>query len=129
MKASREEMAAILETPGAVVREAEWGGMHAGFETYHARTDLSPLFKGLPHDSCQCPHWGYVIKGAYRVRYTDGTEEVYRAGEAYYMPPGHSPVMDPDTEIIEFSPMEAFAQTMSVVERNFPAWLEGQKVT
>ena len=123
MRASREEMQAVLEARGAVIREAEWGEMHSGFETYRSRTDMAQLFQGLPNDSCQCPHWGYVIKGAYRVRYTDGTEEVFRAGDAYYMPPGHSPVMDADSEIIEFSPMEALKETMEVVERNLPSWL------
>ena len=39
------------------------GGYTVGFETYTADADLTPLFAGLPDDSCQCAHWGYVIKG------------------------------------------------------------------
>src|SRR5205814_1940573 len=30
-----------------------------------------PLLKGLPDDSCQCPHWGYVFAGQLTVRYPD----------------------------------------------------------
>ena len=37
--------------------------LHVGFETYTADADLAPLFEGLPDDRCQCPHWGYVLRG------------------------------------------------------------------
>ena len=33
---------------------------------------------GLPDDRCQCPHWGYVIKGSFRVTYLDGPDEIVR---------------------------------------------------
>jgi len=44
----------------------------SGFETYTADADLSPLFKGLPGDRCQCPHWGVVVKGKLEYRGVDG---------------------------------------------------------
>ena len=50
--------------------------------------DESP-FKGLPNDRCQCDHWGYVFKGAFRVTYLDGDEEIITAGQAYHLRPGH----------------------------------------
>ena len=39
------------------------GGYTVGFETHTADADIAPLFRGLPDDRCQCPHWGYVVKG------------------------------------------------------------------
>ena len=100
MRASKDEMKVVLTTPKFTFHEAVWGDMHAGFETYHQEVDLSPLFKGLPQNMCQAPHWGYVIKGEYRVLYADGHKEIYRTGDAYYMPPGHSPAMSACSEII-----------------------------
>jgi hypothetical protein len=67
------------------------GGYSVGFETYTADADLAPLFKGLPDDRCQCPHWGYVVRGKVAFTFADGHDEMYEAGDAYYAPPGHSP--------------------------------------
>jgi hypothetical protein len=39
-----------------------------------------------------------------KVRYTDGSEETYGAGQAYYMKPGHVPATDEGAEWIEFTP-------------------------
>src|SRR5215831_10956479 len=52
--------------------------------------DMAPLFRGLPDDRCQSPHWGIVVKGRLTFTYADG-EDVIEAGEAYYAPPGHTP--------------------------------------
>jgi hypothetical protein len=27
-------------------------------------------------DRCQCPHWGYLLKGSFRVTYLDGPDEI-----------------------------------------------------
>src|SRR4051812_37668798 len=61
----------------------ELGGYTVGFETFREDADATPLFKGLPDDRCQSPHWGYVLAGAVTFRYAD-REEVYEAGDAYY---------------------------------------------
>jgi hypothetical protein len=50
-------------TPSArIATEATEGGYTVGCETYTADADLTPLFKGLPDDRCQCPHWGKTIE-------------------------------------------------------------------
>ena len=67
------------------------GGWTVGFETYTQDADLARLFKGLPDDQCQCEHMGYVIKGKVAFRSGDG-EEIFEAGDAYYVGPGHTPV-------------------------------------
>ena len=80
----------------------------------------TPFHKGCPDDRCQCPHWGYVLKGQVRITYPDH-EEVIRAGDAYYLPPGHHAFYEAGTEAVEFSPNDAFNETMEVVIRNFEA--------
>ena len=56
-----------------------------------ARTSTGRRCSGLPDDSCQCPHWGYVLKGELTFRFAD-REEVFEAGDAFYLPPGHVPL-------------------------------------
>ena len=43
--------------------QADCGGITIGFNELPKGTDFTPLLKGLNHDSCHCPHWGYVIEG------------------------------------------------------------------
>ena len=123
MQGSSEDLPITIEADEAIIQEAEWGDIHVGFETYREGFDIAPLLKGLPDDRCQCPHYGYVLKGRMRVRYAD-CEEVVNAGDAYYMAPGHAPVMEAGTELVEFSPKDEFQKTMEVVERNFAAMQE-----
>ena len=93
------------------------GGWTVGFESYTEDADLSPLFNGLPNDQCQCEHMGYVITGKVAFRSAEG-EEVFEAGDAYYVGPGHTPVLYAGTEVVEFSPTEEFRRTMEVVTNN-----------
>jgi len=93
------------------------GGYTVGFETYTADADMADLFKGLPDDRCQCEHWGYVIKGKVSFKTADG-EETFETGDAYYVGPGHTPVLYAGTEIVEFSPTKELQQTMEVIEKN-----------
>jgi hypothetical protein len=93
------------------------GGYTVGFETYTADADMAELFRGLPDDRCQCEHWGYVIKGKVSFKTADG-EETFETGDAYYVGPGHTPVLYAGTEIVEFSPTKELQQTMEVIEKN-----------
>jgi hypothetical protein len=95
----------------------ELDGYTVGFEHFRADADATPLFKGLPDDRCQAPHWGYVIAGQVTFKYVD-RDEVYEAGDAYYAPPGHIPVATAGTEVVEFSPTEAYRQTIAVAAEN-----------
>lgn len=96
------------------------GGYTIAFERYTADADLAPFFKGLPDDRCQCPHWGFVRKGRVTYRFAD-REETFEEGDAYYAPPGHTPILYDGSEIVEFSPTQELMQTMEVVERNMAA--------
>ena len=73
--------------------------------------------RGCPNDRCSCPHWGYVLKGRMRVLYADG-EETLQAGDLFYIPPGHTPVVEEDIEFVEISPP---AESEAVLEANVNA--------
>src|SRR5919197_4425505 len=102
-------------------RSEQLEGYTVNFVEFHADIDATALLKGLPDDQCQCPHWGYVIKGKMTFSYGD-REEVIEAGEAFYAPPGHIPVhTEPGTEILQFSPAEELPQTSEVIMKNMQA--------
>ena len=61
-----------------------------------------------------------MIKGKVAFRLPN-REETYEAGDAYYVPPGHTPVHYAGAEIVEFSPTDALAQTIPVVLENLGA--------
>ena len=120
MRGSKTDMETTMEEGGIAIREAVWGDMRVSFESFQEAFDATPFHKGCPDDRCQCPHWGYVLKGEVRINYPD-REEVIRAGDAYYLPPGHHAFYEAGTEAVEFSPNEAFMETMEVVARNLEA--------
>lgn len=97
-------------------RLVEWGGMIVSYETFPKGIDAAPLFKDLPGGMCQSPHWGYIFKGRVRVRRPDG-EELLRAGDVYYLEPGHVPIFEVDTEVLEFSSRDEYAKTIEAFAR------------
>jgi len=120
-KVSRETASETISMEGFDGRyENLDGGYTVGFETYTSDADIAELFRGLPEDRCQCPHWGYVITGKVAFRYAD-REESYETGDAYYAPPGHTPVFFAGAEIVEFSPTDALGETIGVVTENLRA--------
>ena len=40
-------------------------------------------------DSCQAGHVGVVVQGEMKVKHDDGSEDYFKAGDAYYLAPGH----------------------------------------
>jgi hypothetical protein len=96
-------------------------GYTANFVQFHEDVDATPLMKGLPDDRCQCPHWGYVISGRLHFRFADH-EEMFEAGDAFYLPPGHVPFShEPGTEIVQWSPSEELNRTDEAIMRNMKA--------
>ena len=110
-------MPKTVDVEELTVRESEWADTHVSLITVHKTLDIAPLLKGLPDDLCQCPHWGVVLKGRKLVKYKDH-EEVLNAGDAYYMPPGHTTITDAGTEWVEFSPRDDLKKTNEAVQRN-----------
>jgi hypothetical protein len=112
---------------GIVVdRSADLDGYTVNFVQFNEDIDATPLMKGLPDDRCQCPHWGYVITGQLHFRFADH-EETFKAGDAFYLPPGHVPFKhQPGTQIVQFSPAEELLQTEAAIQRNMQAMQAAQ---
>lgn len=87
-----------------------WGGMTVDINNAPAGTDFTALLEGLENDLCQVPHWGYVVKGSIRIIFHDGTETVFKEGEAFYMKAGHTAVVLEDLLLMSFSPEEGFEE-------------------
>jgi hypothetical protein len=96
------------------------GGYTVCFESHSADADLAPIFRGLPDDRCQFPRWGYVVQGRTAFRFADRVE-TYETGDAYYVPPGHTPIHYAGTEIVEFSPTDALGEAVGVAMGNLKA--------
>ena len=104
---------------GIVLAQTEdLDGYTVDFLTFREDIDHRPLLKGLPDDRCQCPHWGYVFKGRLTFQFADH-EEVFEAGDAFYVPPGHVPVQNElGTEYVQISPAEELLKTTEAIMRN-----------
>jgi hypothetical protein len=116
-KTSRDTASQVADLGVMESRSEQLADYTVEFTTFRQDADGTPVFKGLPDDRCQSPHWGYVVRGQLTFRYVDH-DEVYEAGDAYYAPPGHIPVVTADTEVVEFSPTEEYNRTLEVVARN-----------
>jgi hypothetical protein len=119
-KTSKQHASTVHEAPGYEGRFEDLGGYCVAFESCTEDADLAPLFAGLPDDRCQCPHWGFVVRGRLTFRYAGG-EETVAAGEAYFARPGHTPVLHAGTEVVEFSPTAELERTLDVVLHNAQA--------
>jgi hypothetical protein len=111
MRIAKESIEARIQIPGATLRQRKNFGSVAGYGTISgeyfmlaAGIDTTPLFVGLQGDMCQCPHWGFVLKGQITTTDAQGLEETVIANDLFYWPPGHNVKVDVDAEIIMFSP-------------------------
>lgn len=120
MRASKNELKKAMDTEEMTMSESVWGEMHVQYDIFKKRFDVTPLLKGLPNDRDPCPHWGIVVKGQMTM-VIDGKKEIAKAGDAYYMPPGHTAIVEAGSEFWEFSPNYKLKKTMEVVMRNFEA--------
>jgi hypothetical protein len=99
---------------------ADLGGYTASFTTFKTDLDGAPMLKGLVNDRCQCPHWGYVLRGSISFGYDDHVE-VFETGDAFYVPADHTNAVSADTEVVMFSPTEELAVTEAAIMRNMAA--------
>ena len=113
-----KESASQVEDHGPVEdRHEDLDGYTVAFVSFRQDIDGTPMLKGLPDDRCQCPHWGYVLKGRMTMRFADH-EEVFEAGDAFYAPPGHVPIHEADSELLMFSPADELKATEEVMMKN-----------
>jgi hypothetical protein len=103
----REDVPVAIKDDNVELRVQEAGDMTVSFVQLKKGTDLAPALVGQPDDLCQCPHWGYMLKGRVKMKMKDG-EQVYEAGQVFYWGPGHAPEALEDSEYVDFSPTEEF---------------------
>ena len=120
MRVAKDNVDVRMEIPGAVIRQRTNFGDASGFGkisseyfTLSAGVDTTPLFQGLKGDLCQCPHWGFVLRGQLTTTDAKGARETVNANDLFYWPPGHNVKVDVDAEIIMFSPQREHSQVIN----------------
>ena len=119
MRVTKDDVEVRMQIPGAVIRQRTDFGTVKGFDqisgeyfTLSKGVDTTPLFQGLDGNLCQCPHWGFVLKGRLTTTDRAGKRETVDANDLFYWPPGHNVKVDADAEIIMFSPQREHSQVI-----------------
>ncbi len=111
MRVAKDDVDVKMEIPGAVARQKTEFGSVKGFDkisgeyfSLSAGVDTTPLFEGLEGNACQCPHWGFVVRGRITTTDANGVAETVNTNDLFYWPPGHNVRVESDADIIMFSP-------------------------
>ena len=111
MHVAKDDVDVRMQIPGAVIRQRKDFGTGRGFDrisgeyfSLAAGVDTTPLFVGLTGNQCQCPHWGFVLRGRLTTTDASGGTETVAANDLFYWPPGHNVRVEDDAEIVMFSP-------------------------
>ena len=125
MRVAKDDVEVRMEIPGAVIRQRMGFGDVSGFDqisgeyfTLAAGVDTTPLFQGLEGNLCQCPLWGFVLRGQLTTTDAQGAQETVYANDLFYWPPGHNVKVDADAEIVMFSPQREHSHVINhMIER------------
>lgn len=111
MRVSKDDVEVQMQIPNATLRQRVDFGSVAGYDkisaeyfSFSAGVDTTELFIGLDGNRCQCPHWGFVLRGQITTTDAKGARETVKANDLFYWPPGHNVKVDADSEIVMFSP-------------------------
>lgn len=120
MHIAKEDVDVKLQIPGATARlqtgfgdVAGYRHMSAEYFSLAAGVDTTPLFVGLKGDACQCPHWGYVLKGRITTTAGNGERETVNTGDLFYWPPGHNVAVEEDADFVMFSPQHEHLEVIA----------------
>jgi hypothetical protein len=120
VRVAKDNVDVRMEIPGAVIRQRREFGDVRGFDkisgeyfSLSAGVDTTPLFQGLEGDLCQCPHWGFVLRGQLVTTDAKGARETVNANDLFYWPPGHNVKVDADAEIVMFSPQHEHTEVIN----------------
>ena len=119
-KVSKTTATLVQDIGVGTVREDTVDGYEFSFLDLREPSDMVALLTGLPDDLCPCPHWGYVTAGQVTFTYRDHAE-VFEAGDAFYVPPGHSPSTSAAASFVLISPAEQMAEVDATIQRNMAA--------
>ena len=119
MRVAKENVDVRMEIPGVVIRQRQNFGDVRGFDTISgeyftlaAGVDTTALFLGLDGDLCQCPHWGFVLRGDLTTTDAKGGQETVTTNDLFYWPPGHNVKVNADAEIVMFSPQREHSRVI-----------------
>jgi len=122
MRIPKKDVPVKIDLPGATARQQTDFGDASGYSkfggeyfSFAAGTDITELLHGLEGDMCQCPHWGYVIKGEITTTFSNGEQETATESDLFYWPPGHTVKADQETDIVMFSPQHEHTQVLDHV--------------
>ena len=111
MRVAKGDVDVKMAIPGATIRQRRdfgdssgYGKLSGEYFTLAAGVDTTPLYQGLEGNLCQCPHWGYMLRGQITTTDATGRPETVRGNDLFYWPPGHNVRVDDDAEIVMFSP-------------------------
>jgi len=107
-------------------RTSVFGDYTLSFVTFREDSDITSILAGLAQGKCICPHWGYLFQGEISVVYDTGQQETIGAGEAFYLPAGHTSLRAAaGTEMLMFSPSDLLAEVdaaiAAMMQANAPA--------
>ncbi len=124
MHVAKERIEVKLQVPGAVIRQRTdlgdatgLGKISGEYFSLAAGVDTAPLFQGLDGDLCQCPHWGYVLRGTLTITDAAGRQETVEASDLFYWPSGHNVKVVADAELIMFSPQREHTHVIEHMRR------------
>ena len=101
MRATSEELPIEVDQPGIRQAAVVWGGVRVSLELLAANAQRGRD----PVGRCPCPHWGWLRAGRLRVSYPDH-DELISAGDLYFAAPGHTVVVEQDSDVLEMSPAD-----------------------
>ncbi|MEA2748199.1 MAG: hypothetical protein QOI41_2342 [Myxococcales bacterium] len=120
MRVAKDDVEVRMSIPGAVIRQRTEFGNVRGFDkisgeyfSLSAGVDTTPLFEGLEGNLCQCPHWGFVVRGTITTTDAKGVKETVNANDLFYWPPGHNVKVEADAEIVMFSPQREHSHVIN----------------
>jgi hypothetical protein len=128
MHVAKDSIEVKLQIPGAVMRQRTDMGDASGvgrisgeYFSLAAGVDTTEIFVGLEGDRCQCPHWGYVLRGEIVTTDGEGRQETVRANDLFYWPAGHNVKVVADAELVMFSPQREHTQVIDHMRRKVGA--------
>lgn len=124
MHLAKDDVDVKMQIPGAVLRQqlnfgdaTGYGKISGEYFSLAAGVDTTPLFQGLHGNVCQCPHWGFVLRGQITTVDAHGGTETVKANDLFYWPPGHNVKVDDDAEIVMFSPQHEHTHVIEHMKR------------
>lgn len=119
MRVEKDNVDVKMAIPGATLRQrlnfgeaGDFGRISGEYFTLAEGVDTAPLFQDLKGGVCDCPHWGFVLRGQLTVTDAKGGSETVKSNDLFYWPPGHNVRVDRDAEIVMFSPQREHSRVL-----------------